>query len=142
QPKFLRFAPPGYDTGENNQWRHIQAAAFRFQWTLSPFLVAASSGLGEEALASEASEAAAGDVDGRFVGGHAEEFVQLTGSKHLVGVLVEGIHDGLVGGVRLGWIGVASSGSEFGDDLGGGGQVRESRFGLGQGGGQVPYLVA
>ncbi|MER6504169.1 tyrosine-type recombinase/integrase [Streptomyces sp. NPDC001455] len=33
QPKFLRFAPPGYDTGENNQWRHIQAAAFRFQIT-------------------------------------------------------------------------------------------------------------
>ncbi|MES4886280.1 hypothetical protein ABVB69_38335, partial [Streptomyces sp. NPDC000349] len=30
------------------------------QWTLSPFLVAASSGLGEEALAGEASEAAAG----------------------------------------------------------------------------------
>ncbi|MFE0582846.1 DUF6188 family protein, partial [Streptomyces sp. NPDC058874] len=29
--------------------------------TLSPFLVAASSGLGEEALAGEASEAAAGD---------------------------------------------------------------------------------
>ncbi|MFE9222851.1 hypothetical protein ACFYN3_42125, partial [Streptomyces lavendulae] len=30
------------------------------QWTLRPFLVAASSGLGEEALAGESSEAAAG----------------------------------------------------------------------------------
>ena len=76
------------------------------QWTLSPFLVAASSGLGEEALAGEASEAAAGDVDGCLVGGHAEEFVQLTGSELLVGVLVEGVHDGLVNGVRLGRIGV------------------------------------
>ncbi|MFE7953480.1 hypothetical protein, partial [Streptomyces sp. NPDC057426] len=35
---------------------------WRIKWTLSPFLVAASSGLGEEALAGEASEAAAGDV--------------------------------------------------------------------------------
>ncbi|MEV6486150.1 DUF6368 family protein, partial [Streptomyces sp. NPDC051576] len=34
----------------------------RFERALSPFLVAASSGLGEEALASEASEASAGDV--------------------------------------------------------------------------------
>ncbi|MGW3943428.1 hypothetical protein, partial [Streptomyces phaeochromogenes] len=32
------------------------------EWTLSPFLVAASSGLDEEALSGEASEAAAGDV--------------------------------------------------------------------------------
>ncbi|MER7820266.1 hypothetical protein, partial [Streptomyces sp. NPDC096153] len=32
----------------------------RLERTLSPFLVAASSGLGEEALAGEASEAAAG----------------------------------------------------------------------------------
>ena len=109
--------------------------------TLSPFLVAASSGLGEEALAGEASEAAAGDVDGCLVGGHVEEFVQVTGSEDLVGVLVEGVHDGLVGGVRLGRIGLASSGCEFGDDLGGGSQVRESCFGFGQGGGQVLDLI-
>ncbi|MFH9576263.1 hypothetical protein, partial [Streptomyces sp. NPDC017230] len=32
-----------------------------FQRTLSPFLVAAASGLGEEALASESSQAGAGD---------------------------------------------------------------------------------
>ncbi|MDQ0604855.1 hypothetical protein QF037_009200 [Streptomyces canus] len=44
---------------------------------LSPFLVAAWSGLGEEALAGEASEAAAGDVH-RVVGGHAEEFVRFS----------------------------------------------------------------
>ncbi|WP_405954884.1 transposase family protein [Streptomyces phaeochromogenes] len=113
-----------------------------YERTLSPFLVAASSGLSEEALAGEASEAAAGDVDGRLVGGHAEEFVQLTGSELLVGVLSEGIHDGLVGGVRLGSIGFASCRCEFGDDLPGGGQVRESRFGLGQRGGQVLDLVA
>ncbi|MFF0220350.1 hypothetical protein [Streptomyces vinaceus] len=68
--------------------------------------------------------------------------MQLTRSEDLVGVLVEGVHDGLIGGVRLGLIGVASSRCEFGDDLGGGGQVRESRFGLGQGGGQVLDLVA
>ncbi|MFE7529511.1 hypothetical protein ACFU7Y_27875, partial [Kitasatospora sp. NPDC057542] len=56
-----------------------------FERALSPFLVAASFGLGEEALASEASEAAAGDVYGRLVCGHAEEFVQLAGSEHLMG---------------------------------------------------------
>ena len=77
------------------------------QWTLSPLLVAASSGLSEEALAGEASEAAAGDVDGCLVGGHTEEFVQLTGSEPLIGMLVEGVHDGLVGGVRLGRCGLA-----------------------------------
>jgi len=42
-------------------------------------------------LAGEASEAAAGDVDGRLVRGHAEEFVQFTGSERLAGVLVEGV---------------------------------------------------
>ncbi|MDJ1135781.1 hypothetical protein [Streptomyces iconiensis] len=34
------------------------------------------------------------------------ELVELTGSELLVGVLVEGVHDGLVGGVRLGRFGV------------------------------------
>ncbi|MCX5327986.1 hypothetical protein [Streptomyces sp. NBC_00140] len=68
------------------------------EWTLSPFLVEASPGLSEEALADETSEAAPGDVDGRLVGWHAEEFVQLTGSECLVGVLIEGVHNGLVGG--------------------------------------------
>ncbi|BDH07249.1 hypothetical protein HEK131_44760 [Streptomyces seoulensis] len=82
-------------------------------------------------MAGEASESAAGDVDGRLVGGHAEEFVQLTGSELLAGVLVEGIHDGLVGGVGIGRCGLTSNRCEFGDDLPGGGQVRESRFGLG-----------
>ncbi|MEU8755298.1 hypothetical protein AB0C88_32955 [Streptomyces chartreusis] len=48
----------------------------------------------------------------------------------------------LTGGFRFGWCGLASSRCEFGDDLPGGGQVREKRFGLGQGGGQVLYLVA
>ncbi len=76
------------------------------QRALSPFLVAAPSGLGEEALPSEASEAAAGDVHGRVICVHAEEFVQLTDPEHLVGVLIEGVHDGLVGGVRLGRIGL------------------------------------
>jgi hypothetical protein len=58
---------------------------------LSPFLVMASFGLSEETLAGEASESAAGDVDGRFVGGHAEEFVQPTDTEDLVGVLVGGV---------------------------------------------------
>ncbi|MEU8625064.1 hypothetical protein [Streptomyces sp. NPDC048669] len=42
------------------------------QRSLSPFLAAAWSGLGEEALASEASEASAGDVDRCLDGGHVE----------------------------------------------------------------------
>jgi hypothetical protein len=41
--------------------------------------------LSEEALTGEASEAAAGDVHGRVVGGHAEELVQLTDPERLVG---------------------------------------------------------
>lgn len=31
QPKFLRYLPPGYEAGENGQWRQVQAAAFRFR---------------------------------------------------------------------------------------------------------------
>ncbi|GAA3828090.1 hypothetical protein ACFS5L_02685 [Streptomyces phyllanthi] len=63
--------------------------------------------------------------------------MQLAGSELLVGVLAEGVHDGLVGGARLGRFGIFPGRCEFGDDLLRGGQVRESRFGLGQGGGQV-----
>ncbi|MER6518507.1 hypothetical protein ABT246_16820, partial [Streptomyces sp. NPDC001553] len=55
-----RNGPPDEPTdrhkGDRSQARHQ-----RLEWTLSPFLVAASSGLGEEALAGESSEAAAGD---------------------------------------------------------------------------------
>ncbi|MFF0087767.1 SAVMC3_10250 family protein, partial [Streptomyces canus] len=40
----------------------LTSGGWSSEWTLSPFLVAASSGLGEEALAGEASEAGAGDV--------------------------------------------------------------------------------
>ena len=112
------------------------------EWTLSPFLVVAAFGLGEEALAGEASEAAAGDVDGRLVGGRAEEFVQFTSPGCLVGVLVGGVHDGLVGGVRLGRIGLVSGRCEFGDDFPGGGRIRKSRLGLGRGGGEVLDLAA
>ncbi|MFJ2764503.1 hypothetical protein [Streptomyces prasinus] len=72
------------------------------------FLVVTSSGSGEEALASEASGAAAGDVQGGVVGRHAEEFVQITDPEFLAGVLVEGIHDGLAGGGLLGRIGCGS----------------------------------
>lgn len=81
-----------------------QAAAGRrvSQWTLCLFLVAASFGLGEEALAEEAYKAASGDVDCRLVGGHVGEFVQFPGPECLVRVLVEGVHDGVVGGARLG----------------------------------------
>lgn len=69
--------------------------------------------------------------------------LQLSGvTRRWFGVLVEGVHDGLVGGVRLGRFGFASSRCEFRDDLLGGGQVRESCFGLGQGGGQVLDLGA
>ncbi|GAA2662394.1 hypothetical protein [Streptomyces vastus] len=46
----------------------------------------------------------------------------------LVGVLVESVQDGLVGGGRLGWIGFVSGRREFGDDLPGGGQVGEARY--------------
>lgn len=31
QPKLLRFTPPGYDTGEWGQQRHVRAATFRFK---------------------------------------------------------------------------------------------------------------
>ncbi|MDX3763690.1 hypothetical protein PV684_53180, partial [Streptomyces sp. AK02-04a] len=72
------------------------------EWTLSPFLVAASSGLSEEALSDEASEAAAGDVDGRLVGGHAEEFVQLTGSG-VVNLSAGGLVEGASGCGGAGW---------------------------------------
>ncbi|WP_437091110.1 hypothetical protein [Streptomyces sp. enrichment culture] len=44
--------------------------------------------MSEEASAGEASEAAAGDADGCLVGGHAEAFVQFTGSELLIGMLV------------------------------------------------------
>ncbi|MFD9502369.1 hypothetical protein [Streptomyces sp. NPDC060035] len=68
--------------------------------------------------------------------------MQLADRKHLVEVLVEGVHDGLVGGVRFGWIGFGPGRCEFGDDPPGGGQVREARFGLGEGGSEVLDLVA
>lgn len=59
-------------------------------------------------------------------------------------VLVEGVHDGPVGGGLFGRIEFASVAGrrEFGDDLSGGGQVRETRFGLGECAGQVPYPAA
>ncbi|WP_158690533.1 hypothetical protein [Streptomyces sp. 142MFCol3.1] len=38
-------------------------------------------------MTGEASEAAAGDVHGRVVGAHAEEFVQITNPEHLIGVV-------------------------------------------------------
>lgn len=94
-------------------------------------------------MAEETSEAGAGDVDRCLFGGHAEEFMQHTDPELLVEVLVEGVHGGLVGGVRLGRFAFASSGwCEFGDDLPGGVQIREPRFGIGQGGGQVTYMRA
>ncbi|GAA3836090.1 hypothetical protein GCM10022403_080860 [Streptomyces coacervatus] len=76
-------------------------------------------------MSGEASEAASGDVHGRVVGGHAEEFVPLTDLECLVAVLVEGVHDGLAGRGRLERIGLTSvSGRrEFGDDLLGSGQL-------------------
>ncbi|MFI2436676.1 hypothetical protein [Streptomyces sp. NPDC018693] len=98
--------------------------------------------MGEEALAGEASKAASGDVQGRIVGSHAEEFVQFADPERLVGVLVEGVHDGLVGGGLFGRIGFGSGRREFGDDLPGGGQLRETCFGLGESGGEVFDLVA
>ncbi|MFE5826675.1 hypothetical protein ACFQ7B_33660 [Streptomyces erythrochromogenes] len=68
--------------------------------------------------------------------------MQLAGSEYLVGVLVEGVDDGLVGGARLGRIGFSAGRCEFGDDLAGGGEVREAGFGLGEGGGEVRDLTA
>ncbi|WP_425824812.1 recombinase family protein [Streptomyces fractus] len=113
----------------------------RYQRALSPFLVAASSRLGEEALAEETCEAGASDVDQCLVGGHAEEFVQLTRPELPVGMLVEGVHDGLVGAVRFGRFGGAWGRCEFRDDLPGGRQVGEPCFGLRQSGGQLLDLV-
>ncbi|KUO18095.1 hypothetical protein AQJ91_27260 [Streptomyces dysideae] len=39
-------------------------------------------------MAGEASEVAAGDVDGCLVGGHAEEFAQLTGSDEVLATVI------------------------------------------------------
>src|SRR6478752_8766402 len=58
--------------------------------SVSSFLVAASSGLGEEALAGESSEAAAGDVDGCLVGGHViTKFVRPGRGRVLLDVKVD-----------------------------------------------------
>ena len=74
--------------GPRRSCQQVRRASTR---SLSPFLVEAPSGLGEEALASEAPEATAGDVHGWVVGGHAEEFVQVTDPEWLIGMLVEGV---------------------------------------------------
>ena len=59
----------------------------RGERALSPFLVAASSGLFEESLADESSQAGASDVDRGLVGGQAEVFVQIADAEHLPGVV-------------------------------------------------------
>ncbi len=63
-------------------------------------------------MSGEASEAAAGDVDGRLVGGHAEEFVQLAGSECPAGVLVEGVHDDLSAVFASGGSGLVPGGTD------------------------------
>jgi hypothetical protein len=63
-------------------------------------------------------------------------------SEWPVGVLVEGVQDGLAGGGRLGRIRCVPGRRAFGDDLPGGGQVRETCFGLGEGGGEALDLAA
>ncbi|MEU8913139.1 hypothetical protein [Streptomyces nigrescens] len=68
------------------------------QRALSPFLIAAASGLVEEPLTNESSQAGAGDVNRGLVGGQAEVFVQVTDAEYLPGMLVEGSHDALVDG--------------------------------------------
>ncbi|WP_193241856.1 hypothetical protein [Streptomyces phaeolivaceus] len=70
--------------------------------------------------------------------------MQSTDPECLVRVLVEGVHDGLVGGGLFGRIEFTSVAGrrDFGDDLSGGGQLRETRFGLGECAGQVLYLAA
>lgn len=68
------------------------------QRTLSPFLTAAASGLFEESLVEESSQAGAGDVDRGLVGGQAEVLVQVMDAERLLGVVVERGHDALVDG--------------------------------------------
>lgn len=75
-------------------------------------------------MTGEASKAAAGDVHGRVVGGHAKEFVQFTDPERLIGVGVEGIQDGLVGGGRPGRFGFGPGRCEFRDDLPSRGEFR------------------
>lgn len=112
------------------------------QRALSPFLVDASSGLDEDALTDEAAEAAAGDVYGGFVGREAEEFVQFAGAERLLGVVVEGGQEALVGvGCRGGfWFGFGADDAL--DDLAGGGQFGEAGFGLSEGYHQVVDLLS
>ncbi|MFJ4866854.1 hypothetical protein [Streptomyces sp. NPDC088748] len=54
--------------------------------------------------------------------------MQLAASERLVGVLVEGVDGGLVGGARarLRRLRFGAGRHEFGDDLAGGGEVREA----------------
>ncbi|MGW3513200.1 hypothetical protein [Streptomyces sp. NPDC000994] len=68
--------------------------------------------------------------------------MQFADPECLVGVLVEGVHDGLVGGGLFGRIRFGFGRCEFGDDFPGGGQVRETCFGLGESGGEVLDPVA
>ncbi|WP_405576418.1 hypothetical protein [Streptomyces sp. NBC_01092] len=79
---------------------------------------------------------------GRFAGGHAEEFVQLTDPERLVGVGVEGVDDDLAGGGQLRRFAFGSCQCDFCDDLSGSGQIGKPSFGFDQSGGQVLYLVA
>lgn len=106
----------------------------RSQRALSPFLVAAASGLFEESLADESSQAGAGDVDRGLVGGQAGVFVQITDAEHLPGVLVERGHGALVDGRGGGLRGSCSAVGcgEVVDDLAGGGELSQAGFGLGE----------
>lgn len=90
-------------------------------------------------MAGEASEATAGDVQSRAVGG---QVCVVRDPGCLVWVLIAGIQDGLVDSGRPGWIWRVPGRRKFGDDLPGGGQFREARFGLGEGGDEVFDLVA
>jgi hypothetical protein len=63
-------------------------------------------------------------------------------SEHLPGVLVERVHDVLVGGVRPGRIGFGSCWCELRDDSSSGGQIRKARFALGQSSSEVLDLTA
>lgn len=91
-------------------------------------------------MADESSEAAAGSVDGGFVGGQAEEFVQFVGAQGLLGPVVEEGQELLVGVRGSGRLWFAAGPGDVCDDLSCAVQFRDAGPGLVEADGEVVDL--